>query len=298
LFFLFISHNDAQEQGVSLAQNRYLGQEPPGKYPEVFAPGIISTGDNIEFKIAISPNGNEFYFTRQEGRLRKIYVVRRTADGWAVPQPASFSGRFMDEYPTISPDGQRIFFQSTRPLPDSVNKAAFRRGFLFWTAVRTGDDWGAPEPLDAAVNIGICLSTVTSDGTIYFSSSSPPVIMKSYWQEGAYSDPVKLAPPINDGTYGSNAACLSPGKDFIIFASGRPGFGKSDLWISFKNNDGSWAEPENLGSPINTASGESGPVMSPDGKYLFFGRDGDIYWVETDIIDNFKPQEIKSGEKP
>jgi hypothetical protein len=204
----------------------------------------------------------------------------------------------MDEFPTISPDGQRIFFQSTRPLPDSVNKANFRRGFHFWTAVRDGDGWGEPEPLDAAVNAGIGLSTVTSEGTIYFSSSSPPVIMKSYWREGAYSEPIKLAPPINDGMYGSNGVCLSPREDFMIFASGRPGFGKSDLWISFKINDGVWAEPINLGSPINTPSSESGPVISPGGEYLFFGREGDIYWVEAGIIDSLKPQELKPGGKP
>ena len=33
--------------------------------------------------------------------------------------------------------------------------------------------------------------------------------------------------------------------------------------------------------------------ISPDGKYLFFGRNGDIYWVRTKIIEELKPDELK-----
>ena len=41
----------------------YLGQKPPGMTPEVFAPGIVSTKNNIEFKIAISPDGKYLFYT-------------------------------------------------------------------------------------------------------------------------------------------------------------------------------------------------------------------------------------------
>jgi hypothetical protein len=39
----------------------YLGQEPPGKTPELFAPGIVSTGHN-EMKAVFSPDGRELLY--------------------------------------------------------------------------------------------------------------------------------------------------------------------------------------------------------------------------------------------
>ncbi len=125
---------------------------------------------------------------------------------------------------------------------------------------------------------------------MYFISQnkSPCVIVVFYWKDGAYSEPIKLGLPINDDMYGSIPPCLSLKKDFFIFASGRPGFGKSDLWISFKSEDGSWGDPKNLESPINTASSESAPVISPDRKYLFYTSMGDIYWVDILVIEVLK----------
>jgi len=268
----------------------YLGRKLPGDTPEIFAPGIISTR-NIEFKIAISPDGDEIYFTRQQGRLRTILFTERTVDGWSCPRPVSFSGKYMDEYPTLSPDGRKLFFQSTRPIPAGLNTSDFRRGFRFWVSTRSGEDWGEPEILDARVNIGICITTVSSEGSIYFFRSSPPKIMMSKWSKGEYSEPVQLSPIINDDKYGATAPCLSPDNDYIIFASGRPSFGKSDLWISFKTFEGSWNEPKNLGSSINTEFSESAPVLSPEGKYLFYTSQGNIYWVDAKIIEELRPKE-------
>ncbi len=39
----------------------YLGQEPPGATPKLFAPGIISTGHDELFD-SFTPDGNEFYY--------------------------------------------------------------------------------------------------------------------------------------------------------------------------------------------------------------------------------------------
>ena len=39
----------------------YLGQKPPGKTPEIFAPGIISTGFN-ERNLAFTPDGRELFY--------------------------------------------------------------------------------------------------------------------------------------------------------------------------------------------------------------------------------------------
>lgn len=42
----------------------YLGQKPPGMTPEIFRPGIVSLSEAVEYGMAFTPDGQEFYFNR------------------------------------------------------------------------------------------------------------------------------------------------------------------------------------------------------------------------------------------
>ncbi len=54
----------------------YLGQEPPGFEPRLFAPGVVSTGLATR-DIAITPDGNELYFSVALGAKTMIMVTRQ-----------------------------------------------------------------------------------------------------------------------------------------------------------------------------------------------------------------------------
>jgi hypothetical protein len=49
-----------------------------------------------------------------------------------------------------------------------------------------------------------------------------------------------------------------------------------------------WTKAVNMGNAINTAGYEYCPFVTRDGKYLFFTRDRDIYWVDGQVIDNLR----------
>jgi hypothetical protein len=73
------------------------------------------------------------------------------------------------------------------------------------------------------------------------------------------------------------------------------GFGNNDLYISFRQRDGSWGSAINLGAKINTGAEEGGAYVTPDGKYLFFNRyinekNAGIYWVNAQIIETLRPK--------
>jgi hypothetical protein len=54
-------------------------------------------------------------------------------------------------------------------------------------------------------------------------------------------------------------------------ASGRGGFGATDIWVSTRHNiTDSWSPPVNLGAPVNTAGGELEAAISHDGSTLVF----------------------------
>ena len=128
----------------------YLGQEPPGLEPQIFAPGVVSTGLATR-DLAMTPDGDEIYFGVTAGGKTAIMVTRLTDGVWSEPVVAPFSGRSLDIEPSISADGQRFFFLSTRPQPHQEEKP----GWVYqdiWVMDREGDGWGEPSNLGPPVN--------------------------------------------------------------------------------------------------------------------------------------------------
>lgn len=96
-------------------------------------------------------------------------------------------------------------------------------------------------------------------------------IFYSEYLNGNYQAPIKLGKSINSD-YIEITPFITKDKMYSFFARhGIPnGYGGSDLFISFKRADGSWTESANMGESINSPAWESCPIISPDGKYLFF----------------------------
>ena len=120
--------------------NKYLGQTPPDSVPKIFAPGIVSTTDGAEYACAFTPDGTEFYFTRYDEATatNNIWVTKLNYyNQWTAPVFASFTqGYSYNIEPGISPDGQKLFFISERPVgtPPSI-----------WYVDRIDTGWSAPQ---------------------------------------------------------------------------------------------------------------------------------------------------------
>ena len=68
---------------------------------------------------------------------------------------------------------------------------------------------------------------------------------------------------------------ISSDASFIIYTSTRSGGeGCKDLWIAYRQDDGTYGFPTNMGKPINSGGNEISPFIAPDGKTLFFASDG------------------------
>ena len=83
------SVDDASEKAVVL-EGPYLGQAAPGSEPELFAPGLVSTGMHTR-DMAMSPEGDEIYFSIQAGPLVTILGSRLVDGVWTEPEVADFS---------------------------------------------------------------------------------------------------------------------------------------------------------------------------------------------------------------
>lgn len=101
------------------------------------------------------------------------------------------------------------------------------------------------------------------------------VKLKIYTSEkinGKWSKPKSLH--FNSPEYSVGHPTLSANGNTMIFASDMPdGYGKSDLYVIYKDENGNWSDPKNLGRTINTEGNEMFPFIHPDG-ILFFSSDG------------------------
>jgi len=268
----------------------YLGQEPPGLTPKIFAPGVVSTAGHIEFSQTFSPDGKEFYFTRRkdsDGR-NTIMVCRLGAEGWLAPVEAELNQGFPSNEPHITPDGGRIFFGSDRP---PAGGRASEYGI--WTAEKIPGGWSAPRRHGP----GMYVSTARN-GDLYLNDIDRAYgggIVRFPFRDGVYGEAERCGGGVNSPRPGAHA-CIAPDGGFIIIDSdNRPGGqgGEGDLWVCFKNPDGSWSEAGNLGDAVNTPGTNFCPSLSPDGKYLFFSTSRDIYWVSAEVIEKVRPASRK-----
>lgn len=276
---------------LSHAQNIDLAETP--EIPEVFAPGLISTG-MYERDIAISPDGNEIIFTLGDYRQlhRCLVSVRRTEAGWGERKILPFSGTYHDIEPFISPGGTYLYFASTRPMPGTSD----RTDYNIWTCEKVNGEWSNPIPLDAMINTegDEFYPSVTRAGHLYFTAVREDGVGKedifiSRLVGGVYQKPVALDSSINTETFEFNAF-VSPDEDVLIFSSyGRPDdLGGGDLYISRKQTNGSWGKSENMGESVNSPKLDFCPFVDFErGNFYFTSERTDQSTITFENIDEF-----------
>jgi peptidoglycan-associated lipoprotein len=104
-------------------------------------------------------------------------------------------------------------------------------------------------------------------------------------RQDGWIEPVSLGEEFLNHIYHSHQPVLSQTGDTLFFASDRPGgAGGFDIWLAFRNDDGTWSAPRNPGPPINTPGDETSPFYRSDDRQLFFASDGHIGYGRTDLF--------------
>jgi len=240
----------------------------------IFAPHLIST-PLYERDMAISPAMDEIVYTLGDYKQtrRALVSIKKEKDGWTQAELLPFTGRYHDIEPFFSHDGKRLYFASRRPIYGDSS----RTDYNIWFSDKSGDSWSDPEPLDTLINSGgdEYYPSLSREGHLYFTSSreegvGSEDIFVARWKDGAYTAAVPLDTMINSPSYEFNAF-IDPDEAYIIFGSyGRPdGFGGGDLYISVKDEYGSWTKARNLGPGINSSKLDYCPFVDAKGLNLY-----------------------------
>ncbi len=261
----------AKDNDAPTIEKTYLGQKPPGLIPELFAPDIIRT-DYREGAYTFTPDLKEFYFRRRGGAHKNntLVVIQYENNQWkeSVIGP---SGE-----PFISPDGKIMHLGNK--YREQISSG--------WSEVK---NLGTPFE-----DIPIMLLTTSSKGTYYFDEATETgPIRYSRLIDGKREKP--KAVNIEMGNWNAHPY-IAPDESYLIWDDRRKGgYGDSDLYISFRQKDGSWGAAINLGDKINTEFEDSFGSITPDGKYFFFvrsfgvgGNKADIFWVDAKIIETLR----------
>lgn len=179
----------------------------------------------------------------------------------------------------VSGDGKTLAYTTFAKLGNDI-----------FIANKVNDTWTEPKKITTQLGNKYLLTTFLSyDGKDLYLASDDPISSDIYvttFEKNKWIKPIKFGKPINTKA-NENYACVTKDGNTIYFTSDRKGtLGGFDIYKSVVNDKGTWGDPVNLGSSINTVFNEAAPILSPDENYLFFSSEGhnsmggyDIFYV-------------------
>jgi len=267
-------------------ENFYLGQEPPGLIPKVFASDIVSINGRNASAISFSPDLDEMYFSAHEKdeETSSIYFSKLKGKKWTPVKRVNFTngGKNEELYPSVSLIDKRIYFTAF----DSIFSDE-----KIWYVNRLEDSWSDAIQLDSPINDDLVFYiNQAKNGDLFYTSISKGKMYYAPNKNGEFPEVQEIE--IEYGHHGF----ISPSQEYLLVYTRNKENKDHDIYVCFKENDGTWANPIPLGNEVNSSFNESGPSITPDGKYLFFNRSNEdessnIYWVSTDVIENLRPQQ-------
>lgn len=268
LCVLTISSKSYSQDTFSAPEGLYFGLKPPGMVAEPFAPDIMFQ-KGWELGGVHATDMKEFYLTSSlDVPFRPLVVsFRKENHVWKKYNFYSTGGNIMyskDKYIERTDSG--------------------------WSEIKS---LGAPYE-----DIGIMRLTASLKGTLVFDERTKDgngVLRYSRIINGEREAPKPLDKVINTGKWTAHPF-IALDESYIIWDSERDGgYGDSDMYISFRQRDGSWGAAINFGDKINTSGEDGGGYVTPDGKYLSYcprcnPPDFDRMWVDAQVIETLRPK--------
>lgn len=270
-----------------------------------FLPNVFSEMPNVR-DLAMNKDKTEAYFTVESYKKGYSFIAYITKENgiWSSPKTASFSGKYKDLEPFLSPDELTLFFASNRKNNTSNE---IKKDIDIWFVTRKSikGKWSKPKNIGSTINTNKneFFPSVTAKGDLFFTAEYKNTkgkedIYVSRLVNGKYTTPTSLPNEVNSKKYEFNAF-VAPDESYIIFTSyGRKdGYGGGDLYISRKDKNNKWLPAKNLGKKINSKKLEYCPFVDTTTNTLYFTSDKNNIEAVNLSSTNFKVllQKIKKS---
>ncbi|MBD0850883.1 TolB family protein [Maribacter arenosus] len=264
--------------------------ETTAKGLTLFGEHVISTS-LYERDLAISPQGDQLIYTLGDYKQNKrcLVVLNQENGNWSNAEILNISGKYQDIEPFYSPNGDRLYFASNRPIYNDKT----RDDYNIWYSDRINGTWSEPVALDSIINTrgDEFYPSLSNKGNLFFTATRDngmgrEDIFRSEFVDSKFQSPIPLPIEINSASFEFNAY-INPEEDLIIFSSfGREdGFGGGDLYISRKDDSGKWTKSKNLGESVNSDKLDYCPFVDWKSRNFYFTS-------ERITLDNKKLESI------
>ena len=216
----------------------------------------MNIGSHINTKvhdavIGLSHDGQKMYIYKSDNKgMGNIYVSHLKGDRWTKGEklPAPINSDYWEGSCSITPDGNTIYFASNRP-------GGYGGKDIYKSKRRSDGSWSEPENLGPSVNT---LSNedapfIHVDGkSLYFSSKGHDNmggydIYKSQFKNGAWSQALNMAYPINTVEDDINFVLSADGQRGYYSVTRENGMGEQDIYmVDLKNEESLKPSPVTL----------------------------------------------------
>ena len=276
--------------------------------PATLLDGALNT-EAEEYYGALDLTGERMVFTRHgvtdalELQLPGVaggedfYESFKRADGaWSPPVPLrGINTRMNEGAPALSGDGTLMVFAACETLRDGYGPRQGKGSCdLFesqWDS--RANQWSLGKNLGAPNSAGWeSQPTLSADGnTLIFAKSdrgnSAPsdLVISHRLENGGWSSPKPLPGLVNTSRIEESPFLHPDGMTLYFSSDGHPGLGRLDVFVSRRQEDGSWGQPVNLGPGINSFNKDNSLMVLPQGGVAMFAstkEGGDLdFWEVT-----------------
>jgi len=181
----------------------------------------------------------------------------------------------------LSSDGKTLYF--VRSFYSGNKDGVAGKQDIYYSTRKAGDQWTTAKnlglPLNDEFHNSVC--GVSADGNkLYLNAirkgplkSDPGVSVSS--KMGNVWAPASPLTTFEFPEKGFFQSYVSPDENYIIVSfEGTDTKGLEDLYVMKKDASGKFADPVHMGASINTSGFETSPIVSKDGKTLYFSSNG------------------------
>lgn len=230
------------------------------------------------------------YFPFLTNDQQRLYFTRKTDKGDEDLYESEFSdgvwgrGRPVKDLNTRKDEGMSTFVRDGRRLFYTVcGREGVHGGCDIWQVEMDKDRAvTSVAPLEGYANSEGWESqaAISCDGqTLYFASNRPggvggtDLYVCERQPDGKWGNAVNLGTNVNSKLDEEAPFITNDGQTLYFSSNGHPGMGDQDIFMSWKDKNGRWSVPVNLGPPVNSAFRELGFFLTADGQTGYFASD-------------------------
>ena len=257
--------------------------------PESFTDGVFELDTEAYFNEQLSKSLEDCKFGLSNAVFDTIELQNL---GPAINSEAD------DCFPYLSNDESWMFYTrmgERRKVDENLLHSTYSNGK--WTV---GKSLG--EEINSEVNEGMGKAT-RDERQMYFPACNREDVLgvcdifEAAIDNGRILDIQQLEGQVNSDRWESQPSVNCDGRA-LYFVSDRPGgVGGTDIWVSYKEPDGTWGPATNLGQGVNSDQDEEAPFIADDGVTLYFASNGHPGLGDQDIFFTRK-QEDDSWSTP